>query len=287
MNDCSFFDDTFDPNRTTEYHLSIQLKKSGYIYCILDTIWNRYIAAGCTNLELNSTNRNSYFDFFLFKQTPLLRSTYRSIAFVYTTPKATLIPKSFFNPSKSAEYLRFNHFVDHSDEIQHKRLTKTGAYVVFSIPVALHESIQSTWSDVVVYHHSISLIENALLPPVRLTDEFDRRRLLLNCNDSFIEIAVVEQSKLLFYNTFKYRSDKDLVYFVMLVYKQLKLNPAIHYLIISGDIEKTSPVYRVLYQYIRNIEFARFDTGFEYSTLFDTIPQQYFSNLINLYRCVS
>jgi hypothetical protein len=68
---------------------------------------------------------------------------------------------------------------------------------------------------------------------------------------------------------------------VIFVFEQLNLNPEEITLALLGNVEKFSPVFDLLFRYIRNIEFVSRNDGFDYSYLFNDVPGHFYYSLLN------
>ena len=66
----------------------------------------------------------------------------------------------------------------------------------------------------------------------------------------------IQQNRPLYYNVFRYTDEEDLLYYILLVYKMLDLDPESFPISLTGLIEADSNLYKMLYQYIRNIYIA-------------------------------
>jgi hypothetical protein len=130
--------------------------------------------------------------------------------------------------------------------------------------------------------HSSALIEGLMIQYKNLPEE---KRAFVNTRNSFIDIVIIEGKNLLYYNSFKYASKEDFIYYIIFVLEQLNLNPEETELILSGFIEKSSSLFEMVYKYVRNIRFRELSGNFSYSYVFDEIPSHYFTNLINSGLC--
>jgi hypothetical protein len=110
-------------------------------------------------------------------------------------------------------------------------------------------------------------------------------RVYVNVRPSYIDILFFQNSNLLFSNSFKYKTSEDFAYFLLNALEQLQLNPETIDLYLMGEIDKSSPIYELLYKYIRTIEFMERNDFFIYSYSLDELPSHYFYNLLNANTC--
>ena len=282
--DTVFIDETFDINQTKSYHISIQAGLNGYSFSVFDPLNNKYIllkhfafkpTLTDAKLEEKITEINGNDEF--------LTREYRSALFSYQSPRYTLIPAPLFNKDNLKTYFEFNHFLDESDEIHYNGLKNIDAYNLFVIPEPLSVALQKAFSGVRFFSQATPLVEHGL---VFYGGKRTRKVVMTNIYGHNTDVVVVEGDHLLLCNTFPWKNEQDLVWFIMYVYEQLKLSGSEIPLVISGELRKTSPVFDMLRSYIRNIRFEKHNDHFKYSYTFNKIDHHWFTNLFNLRLCV-
>jgi hypothetical protein len=72
---------------------------------------------------------------------------------------------------------------------------------------------------------------------------------------STLDIVIIKNSNLQFFNIFEYKTKEDFMYYVLFTLEQLELSTEETLVSILGDIEEDSDLYRLIYTYIRNIDF--------------------------------
>ena len=101
------------------------------------------------------------------------------------------------------------------------------------------------------------------------------------------DIIVTEANRLIFFNSFRYQTSEDFIYYILFTFEQLGLNPENILLQFAGEIDKTSPTYFITSKYIRNIHFASRPDSYEFSYGFDKIAAHTHYSLFNEPLCVS
>ncbi len=99
------------------------------------------------------------------------------------------------------------------------------------------------------YHHISTVLNHAFYPNTK-------KQLILHVDNGIAHLTYANQERMIYYNQFKCDDKKDYLYFTMMAYELLKLDPENVPLVISGRLEKSSEIYDLLYDYIRNIEFV-------------------------------
>lgn len=281
MQNFAFVDETLDINITQSYYLSIQVSLNGLSFCILDPVRNKYIALSHQNFEndlafddLLNTIEN------IIKKDDLLSYSYKSTKLIWLSNKNTFIPNSYFNKKNLKKYFEFNQKLDDLDEIHFKELKYVDAYSIFIVPNQIANIFIKQFPDLNFYNQQIPFIEHTLFKY-----HSESKKVFVNVNDEFIDLSITENGKLLLYNNFVYKTESDMIYFIMYVFDQFNLNTENAELILSGFIDKKTSIYSKLKGFISHIKFDKLSEDFSYSYTFNQVPPQSFTNLFNLHLC--
>ena len=68
-------------------------------------------------------------------------------------------------------------------------------------------------------------------------------------------VAIISSSKLIFFNKYSVKNREDLLYYILLCYQSHGLEAENVTLFLSGLIEADSPLYELIYDYIRHVEW--------------------------------
>lgn len=281
----TLFDKSLDAAQSENYHLTLQVDRSGCAYCILDTVWNKYIALKHTEFDGALDKEDFYNE--IEKQLSndeYLTWRYKSVGIIFNSSQHVLIPKSYFQ----TEYLRalytLNHPLGEYEELQFSLLKKTGAYNVFAIPSFLVTLLSRQFNKPQYFHQQSPFIE-FLLNPLNGNKQ-DTRCVALNMSHDFFDIVVYDGKKLILSNSFTFNNGKDILYYVLYIYKQLQLNVRYSKLQLYGHISDKSPCYLLLKKHIKHIEFGGAEQRYMFSSNFHNLHLYSFANLFNLYNLV-
>lgn len=72
-----------------------------------------------------------------------------------------------------------------------------------------------------------------------------------------IHIIHAKDQNFVYYNQFICEDEKDFLYFVLMVYKELNLDTEVTPLELAGKLDEKFPVYKLLHGYVKNIEMMR------------------------------
>jgi hypothetical protein len=243
-------------------------------------------AVQCNLFVLFGANRLSYFVTthqgqatvvcsFLLEEQPLasvvladehLNLSFQSVTVSFQNPYLTLVPNLIFNPADAATYLENSFRLPHQHYLLTDNLPSIGSQNVFLAPIEVYQFFQKQYPEAVFHHAATSL----LLAYQDRAVQQATPSVFVNVIDGAFQVAVFRQDKLLFWNTFEFKSSKDFIYFVLLVYKQCNLDPENVTLYFSGLILPKSEIHHLLSRYIRTIQFLKRTAAFNFSSEFDT-----------------
>lgn len=282
-------DALFKEGDLMNYYLSLQIGEKSFSYCILDSVTNKYIGVGEIRLPTAKGGEEEVvslpFEPFLVKVSaalPVLRKKFKACKVIWEGGIYTQVPESLFAEQERQRILSFNAPLDPQDEVLFDRIADLGAVTVYSIPGKIREVIRRTFG---VEHlpHLISVLIKSVYQGYRA--ELQRPRVFLHVRDDRFDLLVMDHLKLYFANTFEYQRDEDLVYFTLFALQQLGMNQDQAEIVLMGRIARNTPLFNLVFKYLRRIEFARRMPGSEYSFVFNEIPPQAYFPLLNLNQC--
>ncbi len=283
MRNISILDDTFDINITSSYHLSIQISNNGLNFAVLDTVRMKFIALNNILFKEQLEGEALYQKLDnLFNTEGYLNRNYKYLNLYYVSPKATLIPASLYDETKKVSIEKLLGLSSDEHIVQAKFIQSLDSYILFSIPEKIFNLVLHKLDSPTIFHQSIPMIENAI---IAAKGKLGSNRVYVNIHSDFADILVINDKKLLLFNSFNYQTYKDLAYYILNIYDQFKLPVKQTSLELFGLTDEQSDLYLLLKNYIHDIVFQDFNRSFSYSFAFNEIPQHYFSNLINLFRC--
>lgn len=282
MQDGFFIDETLDNNLTHTYHLSIQAGLNGLSFCILDPVTNKYIVLCHKSFEENLLidDITLLMDEYIESNELLNNKKYKSSRLIWLSEKNLLIPDIFFSKDNLKKHFEFIHQLDELDEIHYNKMHQLNAYSVFAIPNLAANLFAKHFRGIQFYNQQQILIDGIIGKTVS-----DKTKLTVIVQNGFIDIAITELHKVLLINSYKYKNDDDIVYYVLLLMDQFKLNNGNCDLTLGGFIEKNSNAYIQLQKYSKHIKFDHLPESINYSYTFDKIPHHRFSNLFKLVQC--
>lgn len=283
MNDINLIDETLDLNLTQSYILNINIANNNFEFAIFDPLRNKYI--GIISFETEtSKNKDLYIqDLFKFiNSNDIIKLRYKNVYCNIQTQRYSNIPKPLFESNNLEKLFSFSNELLKSDKIQYNYLKNSNSYIIYPIDYSLESVLVSFYSNITFYHHLFPIIENKIL----LNKNKNNYKIFINISKNFFDSVVINSNKLILANSFSFENDDDFMYFFLLIFEQLNLNPEETEVILTGNIRKEDELFNKTKKYVRNIKFDKYDDYFTYSYIFFELNSYKYSNFLNLIKCV-
>ena len=246
---------SLDFKNLEENHLSIQLSLDGFSFCVYNKFSNNI--AVFAKYEFTNTTPTPYEHLNLvkqlFSQEKTLNIKYKSVSVTHFNNLITQVPLPFFDKNNLKYYLQNTIKVLDNDYITFDEIDNSEIVNVYIPFVNINNFLIDTYGSFIFKHSSTVLIETLL----KVYKNFNEDYYFINVSNFNFEIVVLKNKKLELYNYFSFKTKEDFIYYILFTAEQLNLNPEEFKLILLGDIEKESELYKILYQYIRNIKFYK------------------------------
>ncbi len=270
----NIFEEDFNKSQTHTYNLSVLLGMDRLHYLVASQD-NRILGVRtCTfTPQANPIQQ-------ILKEDTILNNSYRSVKVGLQTNNLTLLPTSIFREKEAADYLAKTTNYNDNEEVMSVPLDED-IMSVFSFPKSLLADLSIGFQSTQIYPVLKGLYAN-------YKQNFDKttRNVFLHVLGNTVQITVLQQQKLLFTNSFEFKASPDCLYFVLLAYKQLGINPQNEPLYVSGEIVEDSEIYKLLFKYIKTIKLVDRPNFYSYSNkLTENIPSNFFFDLYSLKLC--
>jgi hypothetical protein len=266
--------------------LFILLGNNSVQYCILDSDKNSFFALADYHLPEPPKSREDYLSQVsqLFSEEEALKKKYPSVLISVDSHFHTLVPSSLFEKEQARQYLDFHFSLPSGFTISHDRVPEIDACNIFAYEPALQDLIKENFKDEVITHRSTALLKAFYM---QHQQNGGSSGIFLNSRNGHIDIAVFNKKKLLFFNSFSFKTKEDILYFTLYTFEQLGLQPDSMPLTISGAIDSNDETLKLLKQYIQTVEFAVLPSTFNYSPLLKQLPAHRYTELFAVALCGS
>ena len=280
MYEKELFDETLDINSTSNYEISIQVSLNGFSFSLLDTLRNKFVMmreyrlSGRENDLAGQVEEIIYKDDFLGKQ-------YHAYRLIYVFERNTLVPSGLFDPAVKDNYFTLNHKLEEGYIVANNRIDNPDSYILFDLRQDLQELFIKAFPDASQSHHIKPLLYSAFLTSERNTGRY----IQVNIEDTFFNLVIIENNKLEFFNTFRYRNASDILYYLMFTFEKLGISSK-ETVFLSGEIEHGDELHTNLSTYAGNIKYINPEGNYSLSYVFDPLSLHRYGNLFNIVNCV-
>jgi len=274
---------SFSKNNINQYKLSILCGVDSLSYCVYGQTGEVLVLKQfglTTPLVLNneaifSTTFNEIWD-----KDPILSYPFPVIHIAFVRPHYTIIPNKLYQSANKASYLtplKANAAIPELYQVNN--LPTIDAKLIFSLPQSAIEFFESKYTTGTKYYNSFTSLINGIAKKMRTLSD---KQVWLNVHLNVLQIILFDGQTLIFSNQFPFETEKDFIYYTLLVYSQFKLNPEVTPLHISGQLVKESAIYNNLYRYIRNISFTKINNSYQLNTPLTSHPNHFFFDLLSI-----
>ncbi|MFH1121409.1 MAG: DUF3822 family protein [Bacteroidota bacterium] len=256
----NYYDRLFDQALTSQYNLSIRIDPDGLSFSVYSHLVSRYIVLESVILQKTSGSSSGEpvhhdpadrLNGFLIKH-PWLLQQFRHTVIIRNSLIYTLVPHALYETAKKAAYLEFVYKTRKSTVIHEQFLNAADAWVVYSLGRDISDLLDHHFKGARFMHHAGAMIET-ILPRYRHKEL--RNPVFVNIRAGSFDMIVLKEGTLRYCNSFLWKTNEDLVYYLIFVLDQLALNPENITLMLLGLIEETSSLHELLRRYVRNIDF--------------------------------
>ena len=278
----SLFDKSYSTAKSLNYQLYIEVSNDSMKLTVLDTEINTFV--GFEEYRFSSI----YSDYALL--TPLkeiistnaiFKNEFKKVQVAFVNNRSTIIPNAIFKADKLKSFHQFNFSIQEEDLFFSDALINLSAHNIYSVPDYI-STLFNELKNVNFKHFSSSLIEAALIDT-----KTNKALSTINVHilPSSFQVIIIKNQKLELYNSFIYQSSEDFIYYLLFVLDQLNINNEEATLTLTGEVEKNSVIYTMLYKYIKTLNFGSRPENLKFSYIFEETPKHFNYSLFNQFIC--
>jgi hypothetical protein len=194
----------------------------------------------------------------LYNENTILKQEFELVTIIHQNNLSTLVPTPLFDENELDTYLDYNIKTLANDFLAFDSLTQLDVKNVYVPYVNINNFFFQKFGEFEYKHHATVLIDKLILHSKNNSE----KQFFVNVTDKNFDIVVIENAKLLFFNSFTFNTKEDFIYYILFTTEQLHLNPEEISFFFIGDIEKESELYHITYQYVRNVDFINIEASF-------------------------
>jgi len=232
--------------------LSLQVSLTGLSFCVFDTLNNVIVSVKEIHFDtFRKTTKIEELFADAFRDNPELKDSYDEILVIHNNNLSTFVPEPLFDENFLGSYLQYNTKVFETDFFAFDEITNYQMNTVY-IPYVNINNFFIDQFGTFNYKHANSILVTKILDASKNKDD---KKMIVNFNPGHFEIIVVQNQKLLLFNSFDYQTPEDFLYYLLFTAEQLAMNPENFKLELLGTISEIDNFYQLAFKYIRNISF--------------------------------
>ncbi|MEM9886100.1 MAG: DUF3822 family protein [Bacteroidota bacterium] len=275
-------DELFNQRKAHQYQLSILLGIDSLLYLVYTQEARILLLKEYTFKSINSQNATALADILSFiGNDRLLKLAYREIKIAYLSQKRTFVPNRLYHPDQKKIYLEHIVGLEANDTIQSDDLSLLRSQNIYAVNSAALHQLQQLFPRSKQYH-----ITSALYLGYRNCCTLNKANLFVNLRDQSIQIFLFQGQELLFANIMPVHAVEDLVYYVMMVFRQFNLSADQQIVQVSGDIREGADYHRALSRYVKYIQATPSALDYTYHEMHrNTLGKHHFFDVMSIALC--
>ena len=245
--------ETNSPEHTLDssYHkLSIQVSLNGLSFCVFDTVANHIPLSKHLNFDKELTPYEVQKELkAIIKDNRIEDYNFSQVVVIHRNNLFGLVPKTLFNKDELPNYLKFNTKILANDLIAYDEIESYEMVNVYVPFVNINNFIYDLFGEFEYKHNGTVLIEALLNTHTNGKEPI----CYVHVSEQQMDITVLSQKKLLFYNSFQFITKEDFLYYLLFTLEQLGLDPATVKLRLFGAVDEGDEIYGICYEYIQHL----------------------------------
>ena len=193
----------------------------------------------------------------ILKESEIDQSKIINVKLIICNKLSSLVPDNLFEEKLSLEYLKFNSKLLENDFAAHDFIEEIDAVNVYLPYVNVNNYILENFGSFDFYHYSTLLIKKLV--------KYNREKessLYANLQEEDFQVLIIKKNKLLYHNNFDFNTKEDILYFLLFVIEQNKIDINKSKLFLIGKINVESEAYLLISKFIENIEIIDFKENY-------------------------
>tara|TARA_R110000782_G_scaffold18718_2_gene51255 strand:- start:471 stop:1307 length:837 start_codon:yes stop_codon:yes gene_type:complete len=230
--------------------LSIQVSLNGLSFCVADTVLQKVLFSDSVDF-LEEKNPMLVLDELkiLFQEHQLNNMEFDEVVVVHRNTLFGLVPKSLFNADHLFEYLKFNTKVLGTDVLSFDVVENHELVNVYVPYMNINNYIYELFGEFTYMHNGTVLLQSLMNNQTQNQETI----CYVHVSKNQLDITVLDQRKLLLYNSFLYTTKEDFAYYLLFVLEQLELDSKTAIVKLFGSIEEDDPTFQLCFSYIQNL----------------------------------
>ncbi|MBL0054044.1 MAG: DUF3822 family protein [Bacteroidetes bacterium] len=270
--------------QASNYSLFFYIAQDSFCFAMLENESNRFVGFKYYDLSFaKSLNETlSFVTKIIGEEKYLKDKSYKQVVLAAESRKNLFIPQAFFDEQNAQSYFDLNFDRMGHEDLFFEKIKYADFVNLYSVDSALSYFIKNNFPTAHVCHYISGWLTSLLLKYKDRPDNY----MFVNILNKTVNVCVIQNGKMIFYNTFQYFNEDDIMYFMMNVIEQLKLDTYTLKTELSQHGLKQLDMRNILSKYLRDIKFVDRTSNHIFSFHFNSVPAHYFPVIFDLSLCV-
>ena len=265
------FDADFDAEKSMHYRMTIQFSLGGLSFALLDAETQTLVALECYQSDDLLADSNDLFRALerALESKGLNTKDFNSVTCLIDNRYNTIVPETLFNEADKAKYLEFVHQIPDDYIIASEKINVAHCVNVVSWPKTLQDKILNKWKHARITHSSSIFIDSVM-------HNETKTGVFVHVHNRDFDLVIKKESKLFFFNNFKFNTKDDFVYFLLFAMEQNGFSGQDTPITFTGLIRPASEIIELCGRYVRDLRFAEDAHELQVSKAIDEVPFQFY-----------
>lgn len=260
--------DAFDVSATSQCELSILTGVDSSAYLITDGAHQALAVRALTHGPQEQW----------WTEEERVQRNYQKVRLAWRGHRFTIVPARLYNGDARQALLMNLTALSDQDTVLADPLPELDAFLVYALDQTQLTLWRRTFVGARFYHIATPLLHRL----AALARKQGRPQVYAYFHDGWMTTIGLERDQLRFCNTFRCPDTKDYLYYLLLTYEQCGWKPDQVTLHLLGEVMRDAAVYKLLYRYVRDIQFLTTAEGVTFSSAMSEHPGHLFFDLASL-----
>ena len=210
----------------------------------------------------------------------LFKYSFNKIKVSFDTFNYTFVPSELYLKADEYLYGKFvKPFQDSLVLVNHIR--SADIKNVGAIDSEMNAAVNRIFHNPKIFNQASSFVEGI----IKIVDQENKSSIFIDVQAKHIQMGVLENSQLAFYNIFECMKADEFNYYLLSIIEQLNIEPEETKIILSGNISEGDEIYQRVQKYFNTISFTDTRHLVKYPEKFVSVPTHLYFSLISLDLC--
>ncbi|MDH8701507.1 hypothetical protein M2138_000853 [Dysgonomonadaceae bacterium PH5-43] len=239
-----------------KYILSILIDKQ-YSF----SLYNKETQSVDFYYTLKSNKNNAFTDFQdLMFENEFFTSTFGKVYIINYSDRYTHIPEILFDEKDKESFMNFL-FSDKLEKILSNTVNETGIVTLHSINENIYDFFHRSFVDFELTHYTVPIISY-----LQNIESSNSKQMFFNKSNTRLDVYCFFHNKLQLVNSFDCNSNNEAVYYLLLIWKQLKLDQMNDFLY---SLSYNEEILEILKTYINKVETLEYHNDIDKNVPFE------------------